>query len=595
MTRAEDKYDLQLVNTKTDKPIQQQPWYRERFRSRHLKELPGDRSYPNLVGSQWTFVKDGLDDFRDGYPPDPENGGIIKPVGGGVAPQLNSYQRAPKQQVKPRLSKHQVLYSKALPGQERRRDYLDSLIQGLKDHPLALYSHIEESVPPDMFEDLIDALDREMMLGETVTDEEYNQAQQIQQQQNQQQQQQQSQQQLHHWSQLNSSEQETYGQGIAGVYESQVVPQTAASDSSGGLNTGRRGREAEGQVDGVDQEGGINPQDVSGNIDLRSAEPGDLLSRHLFDDDGGMGSNLYGNRGSSNGYRWLPSGPPPAAVSRQQQQQQQLQLHQQQSAGATSGGGGGTAAGGSAALTPAEDAHIQKVTENFCQWVAELGGDSNNIDESTVMGLFSGGYESKPALSAPIHVVELTNVPPELRMNSAAPGHSRMSSSEGGGHGSESDSKLLNAGYVHTKPTKAVRYGAWYLKPKQWKVLKPGEDISDPNHKEGVFSEAKRRSVALDSELSSMHGAKEFIKFMRHKGNPVPDFLSRVASMQQEDTADTHMHNNQPHHPSQQHQQTKNPNTGGKPPLPHYSTPTRNTNRTGGTVPTPSIDSKSTK
>ena len=26
MTRAEDKYDLQLVNTKTDKPIQQQPW-----------------------------------------------------------------------------------------------------------------------------------------------------------------------------------------------------------------------------------------------------------------------------------------------------------------------------------------------------------------------------------------------------------------------------------------------------------------------------------------------------------------------------------------------------------------------------------------
>ena len=68
----------------------------------------------------------------------------------GVAPQLQSYHRQPKQQVKPNLTKHQVLYSKTLPGQERRRAYLDSLIDGLKQHPLALYSHIEESVPPEV-------------------------------------------------------------------------------------------------------------------------------------------------------------------------------------------------------------------------------------------------------------------------------------------------------------------------------------------------------------------------------------------------------------------------------------------------------------
>ena len=30
-------------------------------------------------------------------------------------------------------------------------------------------------------------------------------------------------------------------------------------------------------------------------------------------------------------------------------------------------------------------------------------------------------YETKPALSVPIHVVELTNVPPELRMSAAIP------------------------------------------------------------------------------------------------------------------------------------------------------------------------------
>lgn len=31
------------------------------------------------------------------------------------------------------------------------------------------------------------------------------------------------------------------------------------------------------------------------------------------------------------------------------------------------------------------------------------------------MSLFASGYETKPALSVPIHVVELTNVPQELR------------------------------------------------------------------------------------------------------------------------------------------------------------------------------------
>lgn len=32
------------------------------------------------------------------------------------------------------------------------------------------------------------------------------------------------------------------------------------------------------------------------------------------------------------------------------------------------------------------------------------------------MSLFGSGYESKPALTVPIQVVELTNVPAELRM-----------------------------------------------------------------------------------------------------------------------------------------------------------------------------------
>jgi len=70
-----------------------------------------------------------------------------------------------------------------------------------------------------------------------------------------------------------------------------------------------------------------------------------------------------------------------------------------------------------------EEEHIKNVTQLFCDWVASLGGDSNNIDESTITSLFASGYETKPALSVPIHVVELASVPPELR-TSAAPAQS---------------------------------------------------------------------------------------------------------------------------------------------------------------------------
>jgi len=68
-----------------------------------------------------------------------------------------------------------------------------------------------------------------------------------------------------------------------------------------------------------------------------------------------------------------------------------------------------------------DDEEVKSVTQQFCEWVSSLGGDSNNIDEATITSLFASGYETKPALSVPIHVVELANVPPELRLSSTLP------------------------------------------------------------------------------------------------------------------------------------------------------------------------------
>ena len=49
-----------------------------------------------------------------------------------------------------------------------------------------------------------------------------------------------------------------------------------------------------------------------------------------------------------------------------------------------------------------------------------LGGE-HNIDPLTLTSLFASGYETKPPISVPIHVVELTNIPMELRQNAYVP------------------------------------------------------------------------------------------------------------------------------------------------------------------------------
>ena len=67
-----------------------------------------------------------------------------------------------------------------------------------------------------------------------------------------------------------------------------------------------------------------------------------------------------------------------------------------------------------------KDNHIKKVTEQYCNWVKSLGGE-HNIDPITLTSLFASGYDTKPPLSVPIHVVELNNIPNELRQNAYVP------------------------------------------------------------------------------------------------------------------------------------------------------------------------------
>jgi hypothetical protein len=49
-----------------------------------------------------------------------------------------------------RFNKHEICYSRVTPLQQQRRDHIDEIEYGLTQHPLALYPHLEECLPPDV-------------------------------------------------------------------------------------------------------------------------------------------------------------------------------------------------------------------------------------------------------------------------------------------------------------------------------------------------------------------------------------------------------------------------------------------------------------
>lgn len=50
-----------------------------------------------------------------------------------------------------RLSLNQRCFSKCLPMTQARREHIEQIIANLSQHPLALYSHLEESLPTDVY------------------------------------------------------------------------------------------------------------------------------------------------------------------------------------------------------------------------------------------------------------------------------------------------------------------------------------------------------------------------------------------------------------------------------------------------------------
>lgn len=422
---AQNKYDLLLVPTTANKTVRPQPWYKERLNTKYMKlRKPNDPSL-NLIGKNWVFVKSGIDDFRDGRPCDVGDGYIMQ-GDKGISPVISHSKQSLSSntsRVKPRLTKVQQIYSKSLPLQEDRRNYIDEMEYGLTQHPLAVFPHLEEAVPPELFQDVVNILDPDM-----------------------------------------NPETESEAASI-------ITGTSLARDP---------------EADNDEKSDTIEKPTVSFHV--ADVQP----------------------QKSSNPYKWI--------LQKNSTQRDDKRGTKKRP------------------TSPSQDEHIKKVTKDFCDWVASLGGDSNNVEESTIMSLFASGYETKPALSVPIHVVELTNVPMELKLSAGL-------STRGSGKKSTPSSAVTTAptlgidaqNQTYTPSWVKVNYGAWYLDPKTWRPREEGEPLEDPEVvRKKEQSESKKKSDEMDTQLSDLHGAKAFRSFLEKTNCRKPKFMVRVASLQDE-------------------------------------------------------------
>ncbi|CAI9601771.1 unnamed protein product [Staurois parvus] len=387
------------------------PWYRERLQRKFLKET---NQKLNLSGAlncrKWKFLPKGIDDFRDGYPASSDASNVLP--SGVHLPILQNAEHDSKPAQKPKkFTVEQSCYSKHLPMQQARREYIAEIEYGLTQHPLVLYPHLEEGILPELFEDIVEILDPEMRLK-------------------------------------------------------------SPSDSYEAI-----------------------PEDQEVNIITPAREQQETQSEKSRETSTRLSTMSEQSR-LKNPYTWIVKQEEPVKEEKRSKNPRPL--------------------------TPALDESVKHVTKDFCDWVTSLGGENCNVNEATIFSLFASGYDTKPTLSVPIHVVELNNVPAELRMSVGVSPRQDITKT--------SPTRIREFRETTYNPSWVKsRYGAWYLDPKTWKEHKANEPLKDPameNNENGIHSNTKLSQK--DEELLQLHGTTAFKDFIEKKGYRKPEFLSKI-------------------------------------------------------------------
>ncbi|XP_061298705.1 protein FAM47E [Pezoporus flaviventris] len=131
-----------------------------------------------LTGQCWIFLKKGLDDFRDGFPPSPGNmlvNGRKQPVSITLENSTpKSLSRAPWKK-RNQCSRAEVCLCKLSLLQQARKDYVAQKECYLSQQPSVCYPCLEKSTSPKILKEVAGVLDPDMMLKSKTGYSDYEQ------------------------------------------------------------------------------------------------------------------------------------------------------------------------------------------------------------------------------------------------------------------------------------------------------------------------------------------------------------------------------------------------------------------------------------
>ncbi|UJR26464.1 hypothetical protein I4U23_007794 [Adineta vaga] len=451
-----------------------QPWYRERIRMK----------YPSNINTRnWKFVKDGLDDFRDGLPPCHDD--IILQPEKGLGPVLLSETRRIKSCVpnaQSRLSAHQKYFSREIPAAEKRRRTIDQYISSLLEHPVAFFDHFGKVLTPETYERVTRLFEAELLRSDT---DDYIPS-------------------------VDGQNDTLLSSGLDGLTQAE----TGDSDktSSEHVSHGAEKTDIHNLSNDLTTKGSLNAKYQLPEVsDSKVNQP--KLGRNgvVYDDAGNQWNADEYVRKQNNPYRWF------IEKQRQIQRAKGPSLDEQ--------------------AATAMEAKLRNVSEQFCTWLYDLGGETNtDIDPAVVRNLFSTAYDTKPSLSVPIKVVEMTRVPIELRdgtrdtMIAEQQRPTETISDMRQGSGSAKAKEIATALINQESRSQKYRYGAWYLPKTLWHRTLTNEELIDPKVIRAEREDTiRKREEEINSRLAPLHGVNAFRDYLLEKNvHRIPRLITEV-------------------------------------------------------------------
>ncbi|XP_049727455.1 protein FAM47E-like [Elephas maximus indicus] len=143
------------------------PWYKDRLPSKYFAKSKDRPKFPTSLNSRsWVFVREGLDDFRRGCPPCGEM--IIRGPKESCLPVIYpTTPRAAPKSCRKKLSKESALFSKLSPAQIARKAFVEDTEAHLRSHPLASYLDLEDEMPVELLQKVLEVLDPDKKLEDT--------------------------------------------------------------------------------------------------------------------------------------------------------------------------------------------------------------------------------------------------------------------------------------------------------------------------------------------------------------------------------------------------------------------------------------------